>query len=146
MIVRCLTPLSTIVQLYHGVSWVRYRYFWSIYPDTSQSVVRLNPATQSAKEGSRNITATVKVFGMTRPGIEPATSRSRDDGGKAFCNSHQTRSFIQKRLLSVNNALDGHKIFSLYLFCFCIPMLGEMGQSRRYCNTGPTRGKSGASS
>ena len=29
------------VQLYQGVSWVSYQYYWSIYPDISQSVVML---------------------------------------------------------------------------------------------------------
>ena len=40
LIVWCLTPLSTMLQLYHGVYWVSYQYYWSIYPDTSQPVSR----------------------------------------------------------------------------------------------------------
>ena len=43
--------LLTFVQLYNGVSWVRYQYYWSDYPE--QPVSRNdNPATLSAKEGS----------------------------------------------------------------------------------------------
>ena len=34
-------PLSKIVQLYHGVSYVSYQYYWSIHPNTSESVVML---------------------------------------------------------------------------------------------------------
>ena len=37
-------------QLYHGLSWVSYQYYWSIYPDTSQPVSRnADPATLSKK-------------------------------------------------------------------------------------------------
>ena len=37
----------TVFKLYHGFSSVSYQYYWSIYPDTSQSVVML-----SSKKGS----------------------------------------------------------------------------------------------
>ena len=53
---QLLPPLSAILidclvfhaafntmSAYHGVSWVSYQYYWSIYPDTSQSVVILTP-------------------------------------------------------------------------------------------------------
>ena len=30
-------------KVYNGVSWVSYQYYWSFYPDTSQSVVMLTP-------------------------------------------------------------------------------------------------------
>ena len=38
-IVWCLTPLTTNIQLYHGVFCVNYQFCWSIYPDTRQSVM-----------------------------------------------------------------------------------------------------------
>ena len=34
--------LLTFVQLYNGVCWISYQYYWSFYSDTSQSVVMLN--------------------------------------------------------------------------------------------------------
>ena len=60
LIVRCFTPLSTIFQLYHGVSWVSYQYYWSIYPDTSQSVVMRAPRRSA-------ITTIVKVLWSRKP-------------------------------------------------------------------------------
>ena len=36
---RRFKPLSTIFQLYHGINWISYQYYLSIYPDTSQSFV-----------------------------------------------------------------------------------------------------------
>ena len=41
LIVFSLTSLSTIVQLYHGDSWVSYQFYCSSYPDNSKSVVML---------------------------------------------------------------------------------------------------------
>ena len=39
-------------QLYHGdVSWVIIQYYWSIYPNTSESVIMLTPTALSAKVG-----------------------------------------------------------------------------------------------
>ena len=43
MIVICLKQLSTIFQLYHGVSSISHQYYSSIYPDNSQSVVIVSP-------------------------------------------------------------------------------------------------------
>ena len=62
-------------QLYHDFPWLIYQYSWSFYPNTSESVPH-NPERQ----GGKPISTIFKVFGMTRPGIEPATSRTR--GGR----------------------------------------------------------------
>ena len=52
--------LSTIFQLYHGLSWVSYQYYWSLYPGTSKSVEMLTPQRWAPK---RAVTTTVnKVF------------------------------------------------------------------------------------
>ena len=55
-------PFEPLVQLYHGFSWVSYQYYWSIYPDTSQSVVMLAPQPRAPKKAIPTI---FKVFGMT---------------------------------------------------------------------------------
>ena len=55
---------SRMFQLYHSIYWLSYQFYWSIYPDTSQSVAKLiNPATLSDKEGSHN-TNIWQVFGI----------------------------------------------------------------------------------
>ena len=69
---QCFTPLSTMFQLYHGISWVSYQYYWSIYPDTSQSVTMLTPQPWAPRKAA--ITTILKVFGMTQSGIKPVTS------------------------------------------------------------------------
>ena len=67
-LVWCYTPL----RLYHGVSWARYQYYWAIYPDISRIA---NHENRSAKEWSHCYYCYL-VFCMTRPWIEPATSRT----------------------------------------------------------------------
>ena len=52
LMVYCFTPLSTIVQLYHGVSWVSYQYYWSIYSVTSQSVEMLTPQPRAQRRAA----------------------------------------------------------------------------------------------
>ena len=47
----CFMPLSTLVLLYNGVFWVSYQYIWSIYPDTSESVLIPHPTTLRGKQG-----------------------------------------------------------------------------------------------
>ena len=60
LIVWCFMPLSTICQLYHGISWVSYQYYWSIYPDNSQSVVMLTMQPWAPMRAA--ITTILKVF------------------------------------------------------------------------------------
>ena len=74
LIVWLFTPISTCFKLYHGVSWVSYQYYWSVHPDTSQSVVVLTPQPWAPRRAT--ITVICIVFGMTRPGIESAPSRA----------------------------------------------------------------------
>ena len=45
LFVWCFTTLSTMFQLYHGASCVRFRYYWPIYPDTNELGVILTPHT-----------------------------------------------------------------------------------------------------
>ena len=70
--VKCFTPLLTIVPLYHGVSWISYQYYLSIYHDTGKSVVMLSQQPWALRTAA--ITTICKAFGMTRLGIEPTTS------------------------------------------------------------------------
>ena len=62
----CFTLFTTLVQLYHGVSWVSYQYYRSIYPDTNQSVVMLSLQPWAPRMVAT--TTIFKVFGMTWPG------------------------------------------------------------------------------
>ena len=52
LIERWLPPLSTIAQLFYGVSLVSYQYYCSIYPDIKHISRNANIASFSAKEGS----------------------------------------------------------------------------------------------
>ena len=54
---------------------IGYQYYWSIYPDTSQSVVMLTPQPWAPRREA--ITTIIKVFGMTRSGIKRTASRTR---------------------------------------------------------------------
>ena len=76
---RVLRRFSTLFRLYHGVSWVSYQFFWSIYPDTSKWVVRLTQQPWATRRAA--ITTMFEVFGTTRPGIEYAASRIQ--GGRS---------------------------------------------------------------
>ena len=66
-------------QLYNGLSCVSYQYYWSIYPGTSQSAVMLTQQPCALRKAA--IITIYQVFGMTLPGIRPATSRTR--GGRS---------------------------------------------------------------
>ena len=50
-------PFSTIIQIYHCVSWLSYKYYWSIYQNTRHSVVMLTP--QPCTPGNASITTIV---------------------------------------------------------------------------------------
>ena len=65
----CFTPLSTHFQLYHGVSWVSYQWYWYIYPDISQSVVKLTPQPCAPRRAA--ITTIFKV-------LDPAGDRTSE--------------------------------------------------------------------
>ena len=56
------------------VSWLSYQYYWFIYHNTNQSVVMLTPQPWVSSRVA--ITTILKVFGMTRPGIESMTSQT----------------------------------------------------------------------
>ena len=58
-------------QLYHGVSWVSYQNYWSIYPDTSQLVVMIAPQPGAQRREAITVIF-LKVFDMTRPGSNSA--------------------------------------------------------------------------
>ena len=67
LIVGCFTPLSKkMYQLYCSVSWISYQYYWSIYPDTNQSVIMLAPQPWAPRKTA--ITTISKVFVMIRQG------------------------------------------------------------------------------
>ena len=54
--------LSTLVQLYHSVSWVNYQFFWPNYPD------RHNASTHNLEcQGFKAITTIFKDSGASKP-------------------------------------------------------------------------------
>ena len=74
-LIKCLSCFQPYFQLYHSVYWVSYQYYWSIYLDTSQSVVILTQQPWTPRRAA--IITSFKVFGMTRPGIEPGCATNR---------------------------------------------------------------------
>ena len=56
------------------MSWVRYQYYWTIYPET-----KLVVTSQSLARRANAITTTYKVLGMTPNEINAMSSRTEAD-------------------------------------------------------------------
>ena len=63
------TPVSTSFQLYHGVPWVSYQYYWSIYPEPASQTQCL-PCNHE-RQGCKPLLPLLKYFISPGRGSNP---------------------------------------------------------------------------